>query len=583
MDNFHLPLLVLVLTVACARDLSRSLQPTESADGPDGPDLPTEGPGSLVNEFDMDGDGFMPPEAQGPFNEKWGSDSPFALPDNAFGDCLDVVNPRLVDESGIVVDPARIHPNEPPGFPSEDTPYDGVDSDCGRDNDFDADRDGFIDAHWQEAFLTFVDVWGYEAELPNWVAENPAAGLDQPAVGDCDDMDPETWPGAVERVGDGIDQDCNSRPDTAFFGNGGFTWTEPRSPELGRLGQNIILFVSAASANLGVTSDFVSVGIPIPASGRGPAEPLADLVFDFNGPSIFSEGDYIDVEQLPGESLIAVADYSDDVFSGSLYVSYIALDGQGQPGLDRQATAVFDNYAFGSVNIDIAADPLGGLFLLNCSFGGAAIAYVPSVTDSVETFGLDNSVSGASMCFIRGYPVAVGTQSTATFEVCDTKVCRDRTFSNASNLIGTGTGLYSAATTYGDQESGDRITISGSDGRLVFADGTDVELLPSSDVARERILHADVSRLGAAVATSPRYVVGIIERSDGNREVWLQHGTPGAWVYQNLEYTSPPGSSAVPSGVAIHVDDDRLVVAVSARDETGPDHVSWVLLAPADK
>ena len=58
--------------------------------------------------------------------------------------------------------------------------YDGIDSDCAEDNDYDADGDGFIS--------------------------------DSEGGDDCDDMDPEAWPGTLEQL-DGHDTDCDGLGD----------------------------------------------------------------------------------------------------------------------------------------------------------------------------------------------------------------------------------------------------------------------------------------------------------------------------------------------------------------------------------
>lgn len=63
-----------------------------------------------------------------------------------------------------------------PGLP--DTPYDGIDADCGGGSDFDVDGDGHD--------------------------KTEASG------GDCNDADPDVFPGAEERC-DGIDGDCDGR------------------------------------------------------------------------------------------------------------------------------------------------------------------------------------------------------------------------------------------------------------------------------------------------------------------------------------------------------------------------------------
>ena len=64
--------------------------------------------------------------------------------------------------------------------------YDNMDSDCGADNDFDQDGDGFVAV-------------GFD-----W-----AAGGTAPGTGDCADMEPSINPGAPEIWYDDVDQDCD--------------------------------------------------------------------------------------------------------------------------------------------------------------------------------------------------------------------------------------------------------------------------------------------------------------------------------------------------------------------------------------
>ncbi len=67
---------------------------------------------------------------------------------------------------------------------AEETWYDGIDSDCGRDDDFDQDGDGF------------------------------------PLEEDCDDEDPAVYPGAGDAWYDGIDSDCAGNDDFDQDGDG---------------------------------------------------------------------------------------------------------------------------------------------------------------------------------------------------------------------------------------------------------------------------------------------------------------------------------------------------------------------------
>jgi hypothetical protein len=80
--------------------------------------------------------------------------------------------------------------------------YDGVDQDCGQDDDYDADGDGFVSA--TDVGLQTVGVQS-SGNLPG---------------GDCDDAEPDTRPGAADAWYDGIDTDCDGRDDYDSDGDG---------------------------------------------------------------------------------------------------------------------------------------------------------------------------------------------------------------------------------------------------------------------------------------------------------------------------------------------------------------------------
>ncbi len=77
----------------------------------------------------------------------------------------------------------------------EEVWYDGIDGDCGGDNDFDKDKDGFVPTEHQGKMTTsHVEV----APLPG---------------GDCNDEDAESFPGADDAFYDGVDSDCRGNDD----------------------------------------------------------------------------------------------------------------------------------------------------------------------------------------------------------------------------------------------------------------------------------------------------------------------------------------------------------------------------------
>lgn len=80
-----------------------------------------------------------------------------------------------------------------PGAP--DQPYDGIDSDCQRDDDFDQDKDGYV-ANEHVGQCTWPDINQNLGELPG---------------GDCDDLDPTRHPASRDRWGNGDDENCDGK------------------------------------------------------------------------------------------------------------------------------------------------------------------------------------------------------------------------------------------------------------------------------------------------------------------------------------------------------------------------------------
>jgi hypothetical protein len=80
--------------------------------------------------------------------------------------------------------------------------YDGIDADCGQDDDFDADADGFV-----------------AAANAGVKTEGLASSGNLPG-GDCDDANAETRPGAADAWYDGADTDCDARDDYDMDGDG---------------------------------------------------------------------------------------------------------------------------------------------------------------------------------------------------------------------------------------------------------------------------------------------------------------------------------------------------------------------------
>ncbi|HMV68466.1 MAG TPA: MopE-related protein, partial [Myxococcota bacterium] len=169
-----------------------------------------------AHDFDADGDGWI--------SDAWDGTPELAAWDAAWpdapgepGDCDDADD--------------RVHPG------ADDPPYDGKDADCGYDNDFDADGDGYVadgDGLWA-AFLVYRSRPGY-GEVPGEPGDcldvdrpfDGAVAIDLPNI--CSSTEPTlragavqahlVHPGACDLRQDGVDADCAGDDDFDFDEDG---------------------------------------------------------------------------------------------------------------------------------------------------------------------------------------------------------------------------------------------------------------------------------------------------------------------------------------------------------------------------
>lgn len=172
--------------------------------------------GDLV---DVDGDGFpgiafddWTPVSPSDALPEWPPDVSKAATDV---DCLETsLVLRVSDTLQVTVLPENVHPGAAEAW------NDGVDADCGRDNDFDRDGDRYIPDEYQDLYAAYVTAWDYgDIASDWWPAGNSAA-----AFHDCDEDSQGSeniYPGAPNELPyDGVDTNCDGANDFDQDGDG---------------------------------------------------------------------------------------------------------------------------------------------------------------------------------------------------------------------------------------------------------------------------------------------------------------------------------------------------------------------------
>ncbi len=195
------------------------------------------------NDFDQDGDGYYDADYEAAFDAyvdhffpeyanaggppEWG---PGGQDGAQPGDCLDAPDPLRPN-----ADPAEVHPGAPDAF------YDGIDTDCTYDNDYDADGDGFIAEGYDLAEVeAYRDAWNLSFDI---------------SEGDCNDDDPRVHPGQLEAMFDPTDYDCDGQPHASPFSFGanqlGYKahyWLAPQHPRAVLTNEYFVIGTTAKAA-----------------------------------------------------------------------------------------------------------------------------------------------------------------------------------------------------------------------------------------------------------------------------------------------------------------------------------------------
>lgn len=198
---------------------------------------------------------------------------------------------------------ASIHPDV------TETWYDGIDSDCAYDSDFDADGDGYVEntfvglatngfCSWEdpktgkfgtENIECLIAVDCEDASGRIWSCDG-LAGADELPGGECDDGNPEANPGEIEVLSDGVDRDCDGaadsilmRPVSDYATNLDlFNWVNPYRPRFASNSSHVFLSVVMESGSYvkttGINTVLYDSGVAFRLDQSDPLAGIEDLI-----------------------------------------------------------------------------------------------------------------------------------------------------------------------------------------------------------------------------------------------------------------------------------------------------------------
>ncbi len=556
-------------------DFNADVNPGVTAEGDawyDGVDQNCDG----NNDFDQDGDGYMPDQAThetafGDFIDKFHDGvSPFNI---EWGDCLDADDAAL---------PFAIPADVNPGRLPFEVPYDGIDSDCGADNDFDQDVDGVMPDSAAipgqnpngATFDEYEYAWGYN--------------LGGPGYGDCDDTNPNVFPGALELLGDNNDQDCSleaqDAEDITPFGFDDLTWDNPRPPRLGATTSHYILATSADEIDLG---------------GSQPALVGAALVFErtsgydapmFNTPALWQGatnpqplGDTVDLVT-DGDVFWASTSYT---HSATNWTYVVARKVEYEPlqyaYIMRTLEYAGTNINYASTDVDVVLDTAGEPWALSCGVDTLhalkGIGQVPAPFDALGPGPVLPMGVPGGVCFWEEAPNPAVT-NIGLLTLCDPGVdCVSYDFDPVAEDLSVSASQPWAGNQFlaADFRDGWHHMITPGAGATLFGQAVSYPVLQDATVLS---IDADWRDTDSDFIDDTVYIAAVIDRGPGP-EVVLVHGDPDVSLTEiSLPYEDASRPGLVPEAAAIFTDDDRLFMAVSASNPTIPteDAVGWVFL-----
>jgi hypothetical protein len=426
------------------------------------------------DDFDADKDGYTPDAYAGLTTE--GIDGTGALPSGDCDDNNDAVHPSAADSwyDGIDAncDNVNDYDQDADGFTLDEyakesglqggdcddndadyspglseTWYDGVDSDCAGDDDFDADADGYVLDEYEgqqtegipasgrleggdcdDSDSTFApnaeETWydgedydcagdnDYDADADGYTPDSYAdkAGLPE---GDCDDNDAEVKPSAIEVLSDPRDLDCDGDGTSLYaleFSE--FTgWEMPMNPRFDQNADAIFLSLSAIEVTVDSSTYYdsamaIALDLDDPLSGLLDIYPWNDFLLD---PSAFTLA--------PGHDFVVTNGYLFGVTAiesvgdqRTLYLGRYNFSTDTKDGIQLNAS-VTESFE----DISLAQDPSGNLYGIGCdSTSGIGQFFSTSLASAASTnmvFDNEHTIEDlyASACELHLYDDPTGT------------------------------------------------------------------------------------------------------------------------------------------------------------------------------
>ncbi len=588
------------------------IYPTRSDDAPyDGLDADCAGD----NDFDADGDGDMPPKVNGAdtqplfeaYQDTWGLSFT-----SSFGDCDDFD----ADVSSLQ---------------TSDEWYDGIDSDCAGNNDFDQDADGYMPDEdlYGADYLTFLEFY-HDGVAPESWGESLFGDCMDADNADLPGVDPATAnPGETETWYDGVDNDCDGDNDYDQDGDGYIEdqyypaafdeyvadWEYSLQAEDGECDD------LDATVNPGAL-EILDDAIDQDCDAGQDTTPFGYGAMEWTSPRppalVSTDEHYILVAGADNVAYGAVAPDNvglalifertstvDATYTGSPIIwrgpSASQVLGQGLDAESREgrwwAATTYDS---GAVTSLIAVDYEWEALSQAYTRGALDHSDLPTLyTNTDVELAIDDrdepwawAVSADVLHVLRGdgtagadegallQGVAGGTvfvtdpddQNTGTGTICDGTDCATYEFNGIALSLAASQDW--AGETYVDTDNNAGTLVLANVGTGVWVDDGATSYLVAND---EHASSADASWIGNTL-----YVATIFDDGNGS-QARLSYGDPAVGPLTSVAFPVEDPNLVTPRiltplAIAVHADSNRVMLAISADGDTGVDAIGWAFL-----